>query len=309
MADGTMLRIATAPVNWNNSDVPDWRPHVPFPAILDEIRSAGFEVTEYDATLGNDLEVVAAQAARRSMSICGAYRWIDLGDDHAFRRDLASIEPMCEQLARIGGEHLIVADSMRPERVALAGRVPSDGSLSMDAAGYSRMAERLSEVVTVCGGHGIAVHYHNHAGTLIETPSEVDALAKLLPAAGLDLCFDTGHFVFGGGDPERFIDLNLGAIGYLHLKDVDGGVLALARAGGWSLPEALREVVFAPLGAGTARIERLVRSLVHREFEGYVVIEQDTCIGDPTVNARANLDWLRGVLRQPMDRVSEEGSS
>jgi len=34
------MRIATAPVNWNNADVADYRPWTPYPALLDEMVAA-----------------------------------------------------------------------------------------------------------------------------------------------------------------------------------------------------------------------------------------------------------------------------
>jgi sugar phosphate isomerase/epimerase len=55
-------------------------------------------------------------------------------------------------------------------------------------------------------------------------------------------------------------------------------------------------VVFAPLGDGNARIADIVDKLATTGFDGWIVIEQDTCIGDPTETARANLDFVRGVL-------------
>lgn len=292
MADGSSLRIATAPVNWNNSDLPDWREHIPFPRILDEMLRAGYRETEYDTSLGSDLEEISKEMTKRSMSFCGAYFWIDTQDAAAFDRDLASLSLRCRLLQRIRCHHLVVSDVLRPRRVAVAGGVPPDGSLALDAGGYRTMAERLRQVASMGATHDIAVHYHNHAGTLIETPRELDALVDVLVGTGVDLCFDTGHYVFGGGDAAAFIDDHADRIGYIHLKDVAPDVLGMARSLHWGLLDALRHIVFPPLGTGSADIRRIVRSLVTNHFGGFVVIEQDTCKGDPTETARANLDFV-----------------
>jgi inosose dehydratase len=292
MAETPLLRIATAPVNWNNSDVPGWREHVPFPQILDEMLHAGFHVTEYDGALGSDLEAISEEMVKRSMSFCGAYFWIDTREPTVFERDLTTVIARCRALERIGCQHLIVSDILRPHRVACAGAVPPDGSLSLDADGYAAMTGRLGQLAEMSAAYGINVHYHNHAGTFIETPWELDALVANLANSGVDLCFDTGHYAFGGGDPGRFIDDNAGVIGYLHLKDVDPRVLGTAKTLRWGFIEALRHIVFPPLGQGSVGIQTIIRSLVQRRFDGFVVIEQDTCQGDPTATARANLEFV-----------------
>lgn len=295
MTSTSPLRIATAPVNWNNSDLPGWREHIPFPLILDEMRRAGFEVTEYDVALGSDLEAISEEMTARSMMFCGAYFWIDTQDAAAFERDLAGVTMRCRLLQRIGCQNVIVSDVLRPDRVACAGLVPLDGSLSLSPETYAAMAKRLGQVAEMGARYGIAVHYHHHAGTYIETPWEVDALVAHLAGSEVDLCFDTGHYAFGGGDPGRFIQDHPEVIGHLHLKDVSPDVLGMAKTLQWGFLEALRHFVFPPLGEGSVGIDTIVRSLVERHYDGYVVIEQDTCEGDPTVTAGANLDFVRAA--------------
>lgn len=297
MADPWPLRFATAPVNWNNSDLPGWREHVPFPEILNEMLKAGFHVTEYDAALGSDLEAISMEMVKRSMTFCGAYFWIDTQDPAAFERDLAGVIARCSLLQRIGCPNLIVSDKLRPLRVASAGSIPVDGSLSLDSDGHAAMISRLAQIAATSRAFDIAVHYHNHAGTFIETPMEVEALVAGLAGSGVDLCFDTGHYVFGGGDASQFIENHGDAIGYLHLKDVDPEVLSLTRSTGWGLLEALRHFVFPPLGQGSVGVDAILPSLVRAQYDGYVVIEQDTCPSDPTETARANLEYALASSR------------
>ncbi|MGB3330544.1 MAG: sugar phosphate isomerase/epimerase, partial [Thermomicrobiales bacterium] len=191
---------------------------------------------------------------------------------------------------------LIVADRMRPERIAIAGAVPADGSASLDAAHLDALVANLHALARRAADAGLAVHYHNHVGSYVESPAEVAALAARLDPALVDLCFDTGHYAFGGGDALRFLRDQSDRIGILHLKDVDPAVLAEARERGWSFHESLRHYIFCPLGAGSAHIDRIVQTLVERDFPGWVIVEQDTCEGDATANARANLETLRGLI-------------
>ncbi len=289
------LNVGTAPVNWNNFDLPNWRPVVPFPAILDEMLVAGFDATEWDLSFGAQTEVLNRERMTRGMIFTGAYRWLDFVDSGRFRNDLVELTPFLKTLQEIGADHLIVADRLRPDRVACAGAVPADGSRSLDLPGYRTIAHHLSELAEVSKEHGLAVHYHNHAGTVIETLGELALLIDHLEPGTVDLCFDTGHFAYGGGDSLDFLRNHLPAIGYLHLKDVDANVLHDARTNGWSFTEGLRHFIFCPLGEGSAHIDSIVTTLAGQQFSGYVIVEQDTCRGDSTANARHNLETVRQI--------------
>lgn len=287
------LRVGTAPVNWNNNDLQGWRPVVPFPAILDEMLAAGYVETEWDEAFGTDVESLNRERQLRGMSFTGAYRWLDFVNDRQFVRDLEAIRSFLETLQGIGAGHLIVADALRPHRVAIAGSVPDDGSASLDQTAYDRLAMNLGRLVDVACTYGLSVHYHNHVGSYVETPGEVNRLIESLGGTGADLCFDTGHFAFGGGDVLSFLQANSDQIGYLHLKDVDPVVLATARSMRWSFLDALRHIVFCPVGSGHAQIAAIIEHLTGTGFRHVVIIEQDTAAGDSTETARANLETVR----------------
>jgi len=296
------FRIGTAPVNWNNFDLPGWRPEVPFPDILDDMRAAGYEATEWDASFGSGIDDLNRERQARGMEFVGAYRWLDFASDVQFRRDVEDVTPFLATLQGIGAGHLIVADRLRPERVAISGAVPVDRSASLGPEGYDRIAANLAVLSEVASSFGLALHYHNHAGSNIEAPWEVEELANRLAPSRVDLCFDTGHYAFGGGDPLAFVESHRQAIGFVHLKDVDANVLVHARANRWSFHEALRQYIFSPIGEGNARIDAIVASLIASSYQGYVIIEQDTCRGDSTATARANLNTVRQFAHQALDQ-------
>lgn len=299
--DRHSLRIGTAPVNWNNFDLTDWRPVVPYPAILDEMKAAGYAGTEWDASFGAEFETLWDEISKRDMSYTGAYRWLDFLNDDAFAADMVELETFTGLLAAIGASHLIVADRMRPHRIACAGAVPTDGSQSLDDAGYAALSQNLTRLAERVSPIGIQVHYHNHVGSYIESPREVEGLVRHLQGGPVDLCFDTGHYAYGGGDALAFLNDHLDSIGYLHLKDVDGTILADARRHGWSFLDALRHIIFCPLGDGDAEIPAIVETLVLSRFDGWLIVEQDTCNGDATLNARNNLRTLLALADDGKD--------
>jgi inosose dehydratase len=80
---------------------------------------------------------------------------------------------------------------------------------------------------------------------------------------------------------------------YLHLKDVDSGVLARARRDGLGFLEALQEYVFCGLGRGHVDLDRFMAALRAAQFSGWLVIEEDTSPDPPLVAARRNRRYLK----------------
>ena len=287
------LRVGTAPVNWNNSDVPDWRAPTPFPRILDEMARAGYEGTEHDRQFPDDPADLKAALDARGLALCASYQWVRFSPEVGIEEDLTAIDAILEMLVAVSCDRLVVSDAMTPERIALAGRVPEDGSASLDEAGWRRLAENLARVTERADAKGIRACYHNHVGSYVESPAECARLVELLPETGASLCFDTGHYAYGGGDPTAFVREHSAAIGHLHLKDVSPAVLDEGRQEEWSFIDALRRVIFCPFGEGMVDIPEVVRCLQAEDFDGWVVVEQDTCAGDPTAQAAAHRAYLR----------------
>lgn len=290
------IRLATCPVNWNNNDLTNWRPITPFPDILDHMRRAGFTATEYDGLFGTDVAVVRRELDARNLTLTGSYQWVDFLENGAQENAYDHQKPLLKFLAEVGCPNLIVSDPLRPHRVALAGRVPNDNSESLDEESYHRIASGIHALATIASEFGIRVRYHNHVGSWIEAPHELDGLLEHLDTSLADLCFDTGHYAYGGGIPYQFIYNNMEKIGYLHLKDVDEQAVADARHYHLTFLEALREIVFSPIGTGTADIPAILATLVQHRFDGWVVVEQDTCLDDPTDTARSNFTFIEQWL-------------
>ncbi len=286
-----MVKVATASVNWNNIDLGEGGA-IAFPGILDLARAAGYTAIEYNPLFGDDPATLNREAEARGIAWCGTYQPVDLVSGPLDDAQLDEIELLAGRLVAIGCNDMVVAEPGRPERIAIAGQVPANGSSSLPPDAWPTVAANLHAVGAVARKQGVDVHFHNHVGTWIETPAEVDALLEHLDTDLVDLCFDTGHYSYGGGDALAFLRENSGLIGYLHLKDVDAGVLEQAQANGWSFLEALRHVIFSRLGEGSAEIPAVLETLVASGFDGWVVVEQDTCHGDPTEVARQNREFI-----------------
>src|SRR6202022_363504 len=87
------------------------------------------------------------------------------------------------------------------ERNRISGRVPKDGSAGLTAAQWKNVAHVVEEAANVSAEFGLDLVFHPHVATYVETPEECERFFDVTSHTGIGLCLDTGHWVYGGGDP------------------------------------------------------------------------------------------------------------
>jgi inosose dehydratase len=162
---------------------------------------------------------------------------------------------------------------------------------------WARLTDNLQNLSELVAASGLRLALHPHAGTLVETADDIDAV---LARGEVDWCLDTGHLAIGGTDPVQFTAANAGRIVHVHLKDVDMELAERVRSGELSLVEATRRGLFRPLGDGDASIEEVVEQLDRHGYDHWLVLEQDTTLtGEeppegwgPMIDVRRSIDYL-----------------
>jgi inosose dehydratase len=163
---------------------------------------------------------------------------------------------------------------------------------------FAHGAEHIASVVR--SETGLRTVFHHHCAGYVERPDEIARLLDLTDGDLLGLVFDTGHYVYGAGDNdsdvvlkglERFAD----RIWYMHFKDCHAGIADSARREGWDYFEAVRRGVFCELGRGCVDFRAVLDWLRQRNYEGWVVVEQDVLpgMGAPKESAQRNREYLR----------------
>ncbi len=300
---GDSFRFGTVPILWNNDDVPELTPLFPFERVLDEIRQAGFRGTELGSNYPRNPQILRAALLERGLTLSGAYYCPGLADQGGADRALDAVEPFLEFLEAVGCEYLIAAEPLVAGRAAVAGRVARQVAIpALSEVGFRTLAKALDELGWRCKGRGIRLAFHNHAGTWVETPSELATLMDLTDPQRVGLCLDTGHYTVGGGDAVEAVRRYLPRLSYLHFKDVEPSVLEELRREGFDFFEALRRRLFTELGTGVIDVLAITRTLQEAGWSGWVVSEQDTSYLAPLESASLN--------RRALDRLFEaEGTS
>ncbi len=275
--------VGTSPILWNNDDLPELTPPVPWEQVLDEVASAAYDGVELGSNAPRDAAALRAQMDRRGLGLAGAFIAVHLlGATPEEAADGAA--EMGRFLKASGASVLVVGPASSPDRLASVGRTTGNASGLTDGE-WQRAAACLERVGEACQREGVQLAFHNHAGTIVETAWELAEVCARTDPAVVKLCLDVGHYLVGGGDPVQAVQEYGPRIAHVHLKDVDPGVLGRLRAGEGGWLEALRWRAFCELGRGCLDVDGVVEGLRRASYRGWVVLEQDTTFQAPLESA------------------------
>jgi inosose dehydratase len=298
------MKLATAPVNWNNADTANYREWTAYPQLLEEMKRAGYSATEWGMNMEKEPAKMVADLNQRGLQMLGGFVGLNLRTDEAQKSEIERGIEIGRFFKSIGGNYLIAADSGDERRRQEAGHVDSMNGLKDEQ--WKNFGSGLNEIASALKKEEVNVVFHNHVGTYVETEDETARLLDETDSALVHWCLDCGHLAYGGGDSLRMIERYGHRIGYVHIKDVDGIVLEKSRKEGWSFQQALKNFIFAPLGQGVAQVPEVIAALKTQNYNGWIVIEQDTTPDDPTENAKNNRLYLEKVLSSELRVPSSE---
>jgi inosose dehydratase len=293
------IRIATAPVSWGILEFEGWGKQRPYDEVLDEIVQAGYTGTELGpyGFLPTDPKQLKSELAKRNLPLLGAFTPLPLAHTGKHDAALQSALGVARLLSQAGASFLVLADEMSSARMAVAGSVDEDRD-GMDARQWDGAARLLDRVARAARELGLSSVFHHHCGTYIETPSEVERLLATTDPQMLGLCLDTGHYLYGGGDPVDCARTHGKRIRHLHLKDVKPPVLERVRRERIPYLDAIRMGVFCELGQGGVDLPGVIRELTAAGFDGWAVFEQDVDTTQPGCNPLESATRSRNYLRE-----------
>jgi inosose dehydratase len=301
-----VMRVGNAPCSWGTLEFEQAKAQqIGYSRMLDELAETGYTGTELGdwGYMPSEPAALKKELSTRGVAMLGAFVPVALKDEKAHADGLAAAVKTAKLLASVASEHapfLVLADNNGTvaERTKNAGRVTPEMELSaaewkVFAAGANRIAQ------TVHGETGLRTVFHHHCAGYVETPDEIARFLELTDPQTIGLVFDTGHYVFGAGDCdavnglERFKD----RVWYVHLKDCEPEVARRSRAENWDYFESLRHGVFCELGKGCVEFSAVLQWLAKREYDGFLLVEQDVLpgMGLPKESARKNREYLRSI--------------
>jgi inosose dehydratase len=130
------------------------------------------------------------------------------------------------------------------------------------ASEYKQQGMLLTEIGKRAADYGVLTGFHNHMGSIGQTPQQVDAILNAADPRYVKLELDTGHYAQGGGDPAEAIRQYRDRLLFLHLKDVEPA----ATKSGYQ---------FVELGQGRVNFAEVFDALRSTNFRGWGVVELD----------------------------------
>lgn len=296
------VHFACAPVSWGVQDDPGPAWEQPYERVLGEIVSAGYTGTELGpyGYFPTDARVLGETLKRLKLSLLSSFVPVPISDPSRTAHVVEHVRKVGTLLSALGAELLVLADCQTPERREIAGRVPVDGSKSLAAGQWKQVGAVIEEVRRTANEFGLSLVFHPHVATFVETPREVECLFDALAGGSVGLCLDTGHCVYGGGDPVDEARKYRFQLRYVHIKDINARVLGEARRSHLNFEQAVGAGVFSSIGDGCIDFSSFFKFLDASNYSGWAVVEQDVIYGKtavaPVESMRASLSYLTKLV-------------
>lgn len=274
MSDLSKLRLGTAPDSWGvwfASD-PD---QVTWDVYLDEIAAVGYVYTELGPPgfMPQDPEQLNDELARRNLTVCGGtvFAGLHKGAD-ALEKAKLEFGREAKLLASVGAEYLVHLPEQYTDQHT--GQATEGADLGPEQ--WKSLVEGTDELARfLFEEYGVKLVFHPHADTHVDTQERIERFLTDTNPELVDLCLDTGHVSYCGGDNIEIIERFPERVTYVHLKSVDPVVRARVLAEKISLAEAVKLGVMCEPPYGEPDMPPLLDVLGTLDRNIFTVIEQD----------------------------------
>lgn len=265
------IRVGIAPDSWgvwfpqHEKQTPWWR-------CLDEMKVAGYEGAEigpWGYMPNQDPKVLKKAFDARGLSMVGATAGGNFLKEESVQQILEDIDNIAKVLDVFSEAQYIVL--LPPMYTNLETGVQEMNPILTDEEWktYCRNVQRCADHCEKKGYRGL---FHPHVDSHVQTEEQIE---RFLNETTVDLCLDTGHHVYGGGEPISFYKKWAKRIPYIHFKDCDLSVKARMDENSWSFAKAVTEGIMVEPGRGSIDFGKFHDVLAETGYDGWVVVEQD----------------------------------
>ena len=282
MFSGKNVKLGIAPIAWTNDDLPELGGENTFQQCVSEMALAGFTGSEVGNKYPKDPAVLKPALALRGIEICNAWFSTFL-ISRPFEETLAGFEKHVAFLAAMGAKVVGVSEQSYSTQGNQTQPV-FEGKYEMNEDEWALLCDGLNRLGKVSlEKYGVALTFHHHMGTVVQTAAETDRLMAGTNPAYVSLLFDSGHFAYCGEDPVEQVRKHARRIKHVHLKDIRADVVERVRAEKLSFLEGVRQGAFTIPGDGCVDFDPIFACLASAGYEGYMVVEaeQDPAKANP----------------------------
>lgn len=295
MTSTSRIRIGSAPDSWGVW-FPDDADQTPAQRFLDEVAQAGYEWIELGpyGYLPTDANELTDLLDARGLHVSAGTVFEHLHQADSWDDVWAQITDVATLTRAVGGQHLVVIpDTWRDHKTG----APKE-SRDLDPDQWKRLTSGMNLLGRrVLEEFGLNVQFHSHADSHVGYQRDIERFLDNTDPAYVNLCLDTGHVAYFGGDNIDLIRRYPERIGYLHLKQVDPAVIARVMAEDLPFPEAVRLGVMIEPPRGVPDLAEVLAAVEQLGTHVYGIVEQDLypCAPDlPLPIAQRTFTYLAG---------------
>ncbi|MGA6157796.1 sugar phosphate isomerase/epimerase family protein [Stenotrophomonas sp. NPDC087984] len=268
------IRVGSAPDSWGVW-FPDDDQQVPWQRFLDEVTEAGYRWIELGpyGYLPTDPARLTEETSRRGLTVSAGTIFTSLHrGPEVWDATWEHVSQVAELTRAMNAKHLVVIPSFwRDDKTAELIEPPT-----LTAEQWRHLStgmERLGREVRERFGLDIVVH--PHADTHIDTEENVARFLDATDSDLVNLCLDTGHYAYCGGDSVKLIETYGERIGYLHLKQVDPEILADVVKNQVPFGPAVQRGVMCEPPNGVPELGPVLTAAQNLDVDLFAIVEQD----------------------------------
>ncbi|EUB98794.1 Myo-inosose-2 dehydratase [Rhizobium sp. CF080] len=292
-----MILYGTNPIAWSNDDDRSLGAHISLDQCLDEASKIGFDGIEKGHKFPQEPVALKAVLEPRKLRYVSGWHSLNLLTN-SVEDEKKAMQPALDLLKAMGSKVIIVCETSNAIH-GDDGKAVNDRPKLADSE-WKSFGAGVEALAEFAAGQGIALVYHHHMGTIVESEDEID---KLMAHTGphAKLLLDTGHCLFGGGDPERAARNHMARVGHIHAKNVRPDIAAQVRSEGLSFLEGVRRGVFTVPGdkEGGVSFPPVLKIAAEHGYQGWLVIEaeQDPDVRNPFEYQSMGLSSLKAMAQ------------
>lgn len=267
------IRVGTAPDSWGVWFADDPQ-QTPYGRFLDEVVASGYHWIELGpyGYLPTDPAQLRDELGSRGLRLSAGTVFERLHQPDSWSAVWSQVEDVAKLTAAVGGTHVVVIPEMWRDAssgAVLEERLLTDEQWRDKTEGMDRLARQMYET------YGVRAQFHPHADSHVDTEEHIYRFLDSTDAEFVNLCLDTGHVSYCGGDNLAIIAKYPDRIGYLHLKQVDPEVRAKVEAEDLPFGEAVRLGAMTEPPQGIPEMPSLLAAVERLGADVFAIVEQD----------------------------------
>jgi inosose dehydratase len=267
------ITIGTAPDSWGV-----WFPsdpeQLPADQFLREVAEAGYTAIELGpyGYLPTDPQQLQETLDAYGLSVLAGTVFSRLHQPDSWDYTWQQVTDVAALTKAVGGEHIVVIPDPYTDQKTGATLESSD----LTSHQWNLLTTQNDELGRrIADEYGLHVQFHPHADTHVGYQPDIERFLEATNPDYVNLCLDTGHIAYYGGDCVELITKYPDRIGYVHLKQVNPEIVGRVLDQGLPFAEAVRMGAMIEPPLGLPEYPPLIDALagLNRDIKG--IIEHD----------------------------------